>query len=198
MIGSVVDACTSAIICGEAASEVIIHDAPTDWISPPKLDAIDAIQIARKIGIDSGEPCVAVAVVMGGTAMAGECRNRTVCAMPCVAAGSLASPQVMRPPFTTDADGATLTIRANPKASRTAVAGVVALEGDATALALRVAAPPVDGAANDEVMKFVAKQLRVRRGSVTLVSGQTGRVKRLRITGDPGVLEEGLRRLSGL
>ena len=55
MIGSVVAAGTRAIIWGEADNEVIIHCAPTDWISPPKLEARLAHQIARKIGIDKGE-----------------------------------------------------------------------------------------------------------------------------------------------
>jgi hypothetical protein len=36
-------------------SEVIIHDAPTDWISPPKFDARLAIQTARNIGSAKGE-----------------------------------------------------------------------------------------------------------------------------------------------
>ncbi len=101
----------------------------------------------------------------------------------------------MRDPFTLDATSATLTIRATPKASKTAVTGVVALEGEATALGLRVAAPPVDGTANDEVVRFVAKQLRVGRSAVTLVAGQTGRVKRLRIAGDAAMLEAALRTL---
>ncbi|MEN2747994.1 DUF167 domain-containing protein [Sphingomonas sp. T9W2] len=101
----------------------------------------------------------------------------------------------MRDPFTLDATGVTLTIRATPKASKTAVTGVVALEGEATALGLRVAAPPVDGAANDEVVRFVAKRLRAGRSAVTLVSGQTGRIKRLRIEGEPAVLEAALRNL---
>jgi uncharacterized protein (TIGR00251 family) len=101
----------------------------------------------------------------------------------------------MRDPFTLDATGATLTIRVTPKASKTAVTGVVALEGDATALGLRVAAPPVDGAANDEVVRFVAKALGVGRSAVTLVTGQTSRVKRLRIVGDAVALEPGLRAL---
>jgi hypothetical protein len=101
----------------------------------------------------------------------------------------------MRDPFTLDTNGATLTIRATPKASKTAVTGVVALEGDTTALGLRVAAPPVDGAANDEVVRFVAKQLRVGRGSVTLVAGQPSRVKRLRIVGNVVALEAALRAL---
>jgi hypothetical protein len=40
---------------GDADSDVIIHAAPTDWISPPKFDARLAVQIARKMGMDSGD-----------------------------------------------------------------------------------------------------------------------------------------------
>ncbi|MGN7158408.1 DUF167 domain-containing protein [Sphingomonas sp. SAFR-052] len=101
----------------------------------------------------------------------------------------------MRDPFTLDATGATLTIRATPKASKTAVTGVVALDGDSTALGLRIAAPPVDGAANEEVVRFVAKQLRVGRSAVTLVAGQSSRIKRLPVEGDPAVLEAALQGL---
>lgn len=99
----------------------------------------------------------------------------------------------MRDPFILDATGLTLTVRVTPKASKTAVTGVVPLEGDATALGLRVAAPPVDGAANDEVVRFLAKALRVGRSAVTLVAGQTSRVKRLRITGEPDMLAAAVR-----
>ncbi|MDJ0278442.1 DUF167 domain-containing protein [Sphingomonas sp. 2R-10] len=98
----------------------------------------------------------------------------------------------MPPPFTLDADGVTLTIRVTPKASRTAMTGVATLENGATALGLRIAAPPVEGAANDEVVRFVARQLRVGRRAVTLVSGGTARVKRVRIGGDPVALAAAL------
>ncbi|MEH3040229.1 MAG: DUF167 domain-containing protein [Sphingomonas paucimobilis] len=104
----------------------------------------------------------------------------------------------MRDPFTLDATGATLTIRATPKASKTTMTGVIALEGDATALGLRVAAPPVDGAANEEVVRFVAKALRVGRSAVTLVAGQTSRIKRLRIEGDSVAVERALREWIGV
>lgn len=122
-------------------------------------------------------------------------RRAPLCAKPLVSDPRGGDGNAMRDPFTLDATGATLTIRATPKASKTAVTGVVALEGDATALGLRVAAPPVDGAANDEVVRFVAKQLRVGRSAVTLVAGQTSRVKRLRIAGDAVALEAALRTL---
>ena len=52
MMGRVTEACTSATIPADPI-EVIIQDAPTDWIRPPKFDARLAIQTARKIGLFS-------------------------------------------------------------------------------------------------------------------------------------------------
>jgi hypothetical protein len=72
MIGKVVDACTSATIAGEGASAVIIHDAPTDWISPPKLDAMLASHTARKIGTRSGE--VGAGAAPAGVGVSGKLR----------------------------------------------------------------------------------------------------------------------------
>src|SRR5690606_5589508 len=54
-IGSEVEARTRATIWGDGVSEAISHDAPTDWISPPKLDAMLAIHTARKIPNESGD-----------------------------------------------------------------------------------------------------------------------------------------------
>src|SRR3954454_19999261 len=55
MIGSVVDACTKAIIPADAPREVISQAAPTDSIKLPKLDARLASQTARKIECRKGE-----------------------------------------------------------------------------------------------------------------------------------------------
>ena len=44
MIGSVTDACTSATMSAGWPSEIIVHDAPTDWIMPPKFDTKLAAQ----------------------------------------------------------------------------------------------------------------------------------------------------------
>lgn len=52
MMGSETDAWTRATIPADPI-EVIIHEAPTDWIRPPKFDARLAIQTARKIGLFS-------------------------------------------------------------------------------------------------------------------------------------------------
>ncbi len=54
MIGSVVEACTSATMLAELVIEVISQAAPTACTRPPKFDARLAIQIARNVGLCSG------------------------------------------------------------------------------------------------------------------------------------------------
>lgn len=51
------------------------------------------------------------------------------------------------------------------------------------AIKIRVKAPPVDGAANVELLRFLAKRLGVPRSSVHLVAGATGRRKRVAVDG---------------
>jgi len=76
-----------------------------------------------------------------------------------------------------DADGSiTLTIHALPGAKRTEVAGI---HGDC--LKIRLAAPPVEGRANDALVAFFAVSFGVPRRSVTIVRGETGRRKTVRI-----------------
>jgi len=70
------------------------------------------------------------------------------------------------------ASGITIRLRVQPRASRTEVAGPYG-----GALKIRLAAPPVDGAANDELIRFLAKQLDVPRSAVTIVSGGGSRSK---------------------
>ena len=65
-----------------------------------------------------------------------------------------------------------------PRASATAVAG---RHGDA--VRIRVAAPPVDGAANTELVRFMAQRLGVSRGAVTIARGQSSRTKTVTIEG---------------
>ena len=50
MIGSVVEACTSATMSAEVAIAVISQAAPTAWIRPPKFEARLANQMLRKTG----------------------------------------------------------------------------------------------------------------------------------------------------
>ena len=69
-------------------------------------------------------------------------------------------------------------VRVVPRASRTAVAG----EHDG-ALRVRVAAPPVEGAANEELARFLAKTLGVPARDVEIVSGHASKSKRVRVRG---------------
>jgi uncharacterized protein (TIGR00251 family) len=77
-----------------------------------------------------------------------------------------------------------LTVRVTPKASRSALASAAPLLDGRTALAVRLAAPPVEGAANAELIAFMSKTLGVPKSSVTLASGATTRIKTLRIVGN--------------
>ena len=74
--------------------------------------------------------------------------------------------------------GAVLSVYIQPKASRTECMGI---HGDA--IKIRVAAPPVDGAANEELIRFLACQLSVPATSVQITSGTGGRHKRVVIKG---------------
>jgi uncharacterized protein (TIGR00251 family) len=65
-----------------------------------------------------------------------------------------------------------------PRASATTVAG---RHGDG--IRIRVAAPPVDGAANEALLRFMAKRLGVSRGAVTIARGQSSRRKTVTIAG---------------
>lgn len=58
------------------------------------------------------------------------------------------------------------------------------------AIRIRVAAPPVDGAANAELVRFLAERLGVPRRAVTLVRGQRARRKTIAIDGMRGATAE--------
>jgi len=75
------------------------------------------------------------------------------------------------------ADGSiTLQLRCQPGAKRTEIAGLYG-----TALKLRLAAPPMEGRANEALVAFLATSFGVPRRNVTLLRGETGRTKTVRI-----------------
>ena len=69
-------------------------------------------------------------------------------------------------------------VRVIPRSSRTEIVG----EHDGT-VKVRLSAPPVDGAANAELIKLFAKELSVPRSAVDIVAGETSKTKRLRVNG---------------
>lgn len=74
--------------------------------------------------------------------------------------------------------GVEIPVRAAPRASRSEIAGV---RGDA--LGVRLAAPPVEGAANEELRKLLADRLGVPLSDVEIVRGLRSRSKVVRIRG---------------
>ncbi len=71
-----------------------------------------------------------------------------------------------------------LRIHAQPGAKRSRIAGV---HGDA--LKIQIHAPPVEGKANDELIRFLAGILRCRRNQLRIVTGELGREKTVALEG---------------
>jgi uncharacterized protein (TIGR00251 family) len=82
---------------------------------------------------------------------------------------------------------ARLTVKVHPRARRTALTGRL---GDAWKLAL--AAPPVDGKANEECVRFFAELAGVPKSRVRIVTGSTSRMKVVDVA---GVSQEDLEKL---
>jgi len=87
-----------------------------------------------------------------------------------------------------------LPVRVKPGASRAKVAGRYGEDE----LVVAVNAPPVDGAANEAVVRAVAKALQIRPREVTIASGHTARTKVLVLhleAGDVNRIRETVKRL---
>jgi hypothetical protein len=69
-----------------------------------------------------------------------------------------------------------LSLYIQPKASRNQSLGIYN-----NAFKLKIKAPPVEGAANRECIKFLSKQLKIPKSSISIISGETGRNKKLAI-----------------
>lgn len=76
------------------------------------------------------------------------------------------------------ADGLTLRVRVQPRASKDALSGE--REG---ALVVRLTAPPVEGAANEALARFLGRTLGVPPSAVRVVTGTTGRNKVVSVAG---------------
>ncbi|MFQ5689134.1 MAG: DUF167 domain-containing protein [Gemmatimonadota bacterium] len=79
-------------------------------------------------------------------------------------------------------------VRVQPRASRTEIAGPYE-----DGVKVRLAAPPVEGAANEALLRFLSKRLRVPRSSVRIVRGGRSRDKLVEVTGvTPDAVNQGL------
>jgi len=92
---------------------------------------------------------------------------------------------------TETAQGITFNVRVVPRASRSEIAG----EFDG-ALRVRLAAPPVDGAANRELIRVLAKELKVPQNSIDIVAGLASKSKTVSIRDVSDNAREQLKSLS--
>lgn len=78
-------------------------------------------------------------------------------------------------------DRAQLAVRVTPNAKKSAFAGWTADEKGRPVLLVKLAAPPVDGKANTELIRFIAEELDCAKGQITLLRGTSGRQKSLEV-----------------
>lgn len=86
------------------------------------------------------------------------------------------------------AGGILIDVRLTPRGGRDAIDGLSALSDGRIVVAARVRAVPEKGAANAALAALIAEAFGVGRGAVAVVSGQTARVKTVRIEGDGAAL----------
>lgn len=74
------------------------------------------------------------------------------------------------------AQGVVVRVHAQPQASRTEIVGPYG-EGDKARLKVRLAAPPVDGKANEELLRFFKKKTGLPSAAIELLRGDTSKSK---------------------
>lgn len=80
--------------------------------------------------------------------------------------------------------GLELALRLTPKGGRDQIDGIKQDASGKPVLAVRVSAPPVDGAANKALLKFLSKFSGVPKSHIRFISGETARIKRLMLEGN--------------
>jgi len=89
--------------------------------------------------------------------------------------------------FSDGKSGAAISIRVTPRAKKNEIVDILA---DST-IKIKLAAPPVEGKANVELIKFLSKILGVKKSDLEIVAGKTGRDKLVSVLGhSPGEIHE--------
>jgi len=99
----------------------------------------------------------------------------------------------MNTPWRATDTGLEITIRLTPKAGHDRLEGIGEGRSGKPVLLARVAAPPLDGAANKALIKLLAKTCGIAKSRIGIIAGGTSRIKRLHLEGDPAALITKLR-----
>ena len=97
-----------------------------------------------------------------------------------------------REPWRVEAGGISVSVRLTPRGGRDAVGAIEVLADGRAVVTARVRAAPEKGAANAALEALLARALGVPKSRASVVSGGTGRVKVVRIEGEPAELVRGL------
>ena len=98
-------------------------------------------------------------------------------------------------PWTVQPDGMVLTVRLTPRGGRDTIDGIEVLADGRCVLKARVRVPASEGEANAALIKLLARALGVAPRAVTLVAGDTARIKRLHVAGEGRALAATLEKL---
>jgi uncharacterized protein YggU (UPF0235/DUF167 family) len=93
-------------------------------------------------------------------------------------------------------DGVVLDVRLTPRGGRDAIEGVERRADGRIVLKARVRAAPFEGQANEALCRLLAHELAIAPRLVEIAAGEGARIKRLRVAGDPRMLEAALDRLT--
>jgi len=91
-------------------------------------------------------------------------------------------------PYSPVAGGVRLVVRLTPRGGRDALNGVGMDASGRPVLQIRLAAAPVEGAANEALIAFLAELLDLRKKDVVIRSGHAARTKIIELAGAPDVL----------
>jgi len=91
-------------------------------------------------------------------------------------------------PYAAVESGVRLALRLTPRAAKNGVDGIVQDADGRPLLKLRLVAPPVESAANQALIAFLAKSLSLRKADISIRSGETSRIKILHLAGDSTTL----------
>ena len=85
----------------------------------------------------------------------------------------------MKIPYTKTINGITIEVKVEPRSSQKGIGGVM----DNNVLKVKLTSPPVEGAANEQLIEVIAEELKVKRAQVKVIRGQSSKRKVVEITG---------------
>ncbi len=83
-------------------------------------------------------------------------------------------------PYSTAKDGIIIEIKVAPRSSKREIIGVVG-----NALKVKLTAPPVDGAANEQLIELLSGEFGIRKSNIIIIKGETSKLKTVKIINPP-------------